>query len=281
VALWVASAVLKDQASYIPPAKYPVVHQAALDACDARDGVKDGVIDDPTRCKFDPKSIECKNADGPSCLTAPQVDAAKKIYGAGKPPFSTLVPGTELGWAVLGGPEPSSVMLDHYKYVVFKDPNYDWRKFDFEKDTARAENPEFTVMNATNPNMTPYFGHNGKLLMYHGWSDPNIPALATVKYYKSVVDTMGGAKKTSDSVRLFMVPGMAHCGGGDGPNVFSMISALDTWVDGHKAPEQIIASKRKDGKVERTRPLCAYPQVAKYKGSGSTGDASNFSCSAP
>ena len=288
LAMWMAFALLKDQASYIPATKYSLVHQAVLEACDARDGVKDGLIEDPRRCNFDPNVLLCKGADGPSCLTAPQVEAAKKIYTAATNPrtgaqlFPSLVPGTELGWAVLGaGPDPSAVMFDHYKYVVFQDANWDWRAFNFDSDIVRSEQPGNVVMNATDPNLSTYFGHNGKLLLYHGWSDPNIAALSTIKYYDSVVDTMGGAAKTSNSIRLFLEPGMGHCGGGEGPNVFDKVSALEEWVEKSKAPERIIASHSTAGKVDRTRPLCPYPQIAQYKGSGSIDDAQNFACKEP
>ena len=288
ISLWIASAVLKDPASYIPPAKYPVIHQAALAACDLRDGVKDGLIDDPTKCKFDPKVLLCKNGDGPSCLTAPQVDAAKKIYSSATNPrtgavlFSSLVPGSELGWGVqAAGPEPSANIYDHFKYVVFKNPAWDWRTFDFDKGVALAEQPENAVMNATDPNLKAFFAHNGKLLIYHGWADTNVPPVNTIKYYSSVLDTMGGASKTSNNIRLFMEPGMGHCGGGEGPNVFDKVGALEQWVEQGKAPEKIIASHSTDGKVDRTRPLCPYPQVAKYKGSGSIDEAGSFACQMP
>jgi feruloyl esterase len=288
LAMWISFALLKDPGSYIPASKYPLVHKAVLDACDARDGVKDGLIEDPTRCNFDPKVLLCKGADDGSCLTAKQVEAATRIYTAATNPRTgetispSLVPGTELGWAVLGaGPEPSQVMFDHYKYVVFKDPNWDWRTFDFDRDIVRSEQPENAVMNATDPNLKSFFGHNGKLLLYHGWSDPNVAALSTIKYYNSVVDTMGGAAKTSNNIRLFMEPGMGHCGGGEGPNVFDKVGALEQWVEKDHAPERIIASHNTNGKVDRTRPLCPYPQVAQYKGSGSIDDAANFVCKEP
>jgi feruloyl esterase len=287
LALYIASVQLKDPASYIPPAKYPAIHQAVLDQCDAVDGLKDGLIQDPTRCRFDPKVIECKGPDAPNCLTAAQVETVRKSYLAAKNPrtgeelFPALTPGSELGWAVLGGPKPSDIILDHYKYVVFKDPAWDWRTFDFDKDIVRSEAPENVVMNSTDPNLKEFFAHNGKLLMYHGWADPNISPLSTIQYYKSVVDTTGGEKKSSDSVRLFMAPGMGHCGGGEGPNKMDLEGTLDQWVVKGKAPDKIIASHATAGKVDRTRPLCPYPQVAKYAGSGSIDDAANFSCVAP
>jgi feruloyl esterase len=288
ISLWIAHAVLKDPASYIAPGKYPLIHQAAIAACDGRDGLKDGLIDDPTKCDFDPKVLLCKGEDSSACLTAPQVEAAKKIYSpavnprTGQELFSSLVPGTELGWGVqAAGPEPSANIYDQYRYVVFKDANWDWRTFNFDSDVVRGNLPENVIMNATDPNLKPFFSRGGKLLLYHGWSDPNVPTLNTIKYYKSVVETMGGASKASDSVRLFLEPGMGHCGGGEGPNVFDKIGALEKWVEQGKAPEQLTASHLTDGKVDRTRPLCPYPQVAKYKGAGSIDVASNFVCAAP
>ena len=288
ISLWIAFAVLKDKESYIPPAKYPAIHEAALAACDAKDGLKDGLITDPTKCNFDPKSMLCKNGDAPTCLTAPQAEAAKKIYLPGRNArtgaelFPSLVPGSELGWGIQAqGPNPSQNIYDQYLYVVFKDPNWDWRTFDFDKDIVKSEQPDNIVMNATDPNLTKFFAHDGKLLMYHGWSDPNVSPLNTIKYYKSVVDTMGGAAKVSNNIRLFMEPGMGHCGGGEGPNVFDKVTPLDQWVEQKKAPDALIASHSTAGSVDRTRPLCAYPEVAKYKGSGSIDDAANFSCALP
>ena len=286
LALWIASAQLKDAASYIPPSKYALIHHAVIDQCDALDGLKDGLIQDPTRCRVDTRPIECKGADGPACLTAAQAETVRKSYTEATNPrtgqklFPSLTPGSELGWATLGGPEPSPIILDQYKYVVFKDPSWDWRTFDFDKDIVRSEQPEYLVMNATDPNLKPFFAHNGKLLLYHGWSDPNISPLSTIQYYKSVVDTVG-EKKTSDSVRLFLEPGMGHCGGGEGPNKMDLPGTMDQWVDKHVTPEKIVASHATAGKVDRTRPLCPYPQVAKYKGSGSIDDAASFSCAKP
>jgi len=283
--MWIAAAVLKDPAAYIPPAKYGLIHKAALDACDAVDGVKDGLIEDPTVCKFDPKVLLCKGADGGDCLTAPQVEAARKIYSPGKNPrtgmelFPSLARGSELGWGALaGGPEPYNNTLDQYRYVVFQDANWDWHTFNFDGDIVRSEKPEYVVMNATDPNLRAFFAHDGKLLIYHGWSDPNVSPFNTIKYFKSVQDTLGGAAKTAANIRLFMEPGMGHCSGGEGPNMFNKIGTLDRWVEEGKAPESITASHISEGKVDRTRPLCPYPLTAKYKGSGSVDEAANFVC---
>ena len=288
ISLWIAHAVLKDPASYIPPAKYPVIHKAAVNACDAGDGLKDGLISNPTACNFNPDVLLCRESDGASCLTAPQVAAAKKIYSpainprTGKEMFASLIPGTELGWGVQAeGPDPSNNIYDQYRYVVFKDPNWDWKTFNFDSDVVKGDLPENLIMNATDPDMKAFFGHGGKLLMYHGWSDPNVPAVNTVKYYNSVVENLGGAAKASSSVRLFMAPGMGHCGGGEGPNAFDKMAALERWVEQGQAPDSLLATHSTNGTVDRSRPLCPYPQVAKYKGTGSIDEAANFTCAAP
>ncbi len=282
--MWVAQAVHNDEASYIPPAKYPYIHQAVLAACDALDGVEDGVLENPRRCKFDPKLLECKGADGPGCLTAPQVEAARKIYGSSTNPrtkqalYPGLERGSELGWSTWGGPKPLSIGLDYFKYVVLENESWDFRTLDFDKDIARAEKLDSSRINATDPNLKPFFARGGKLIQYHGWNDPQISPGNSVDYYKSVVDTLGGAGKLADSYRLFMVPGMAHCGGGDGTSSFDMPAALERWVEEKKAPERIVASRVRNGKADRTRPLCPYPQIAVYMGKGSTDDEANFVC---
>ena len=285
--LWVAQAAHKDEASYIPPVKYAAIHQAVLNACDALDGLKDGLITDPTRCHFDPQVLACKDADDPTCLTAPQIETVRKILSPAKNPqtgeqiFPTIEPGSELGWAALAGPQPFQATVDHFRYVVFKDPNWDWRTLNFTSDVALADKIDNETINATDANLKPFLAHDGKLLLYHGFSDQNVPPQATINYYKRVVDTVGGEAKTSDSIRLFMVPGMGHCGGGDGPNNFDMMSALAQWKEQGRTPVRIVASHRTGGKVDRTRPLCPYPQVAKYKGSGRIDDEANFACEPP
>jgi tannase/feruloyl esterase len=288
ISLWIAHGVLKDKASYIPPAKYPIIHQAAVAACDARDGLKDGLIDTPNKCNFDPNVLLCKSTENAQCLTAAQVEAAKTFYSAPKNPktgqelFSAFVPGTELGWGIQAqGPDPSLNGYDQYRYVVFKDPNWDWKTFNWDTDVARGSLPENVPMNATDPNMKPFFSHGGKLLLYHGWSDNQVPTLNTIKYYNSVVEKTGGAENASKNIRLFLEPGMGHCRGGEGPNEFDKMGALEQWVEQGKAPERLTASHSTGGKVDRTRPLCPYPQLAKYKGTGSIDDAANFVCSAP
>ena len=284
--LWVNQAVHKDEASNIPASKYPVIHDAVLEACDAADGVKDGVLEDPTRCAFDPVALLCKGADGPACLTAPQVAAARTIYSPVTNPRTKQVifpgpeRGSELGWATMAGPQPFAIGVDHFKYVVFKDPSWDPKTINFDSDYALAEKVDDGNINALDPNLRLFFAHGGKLIQYHGWSDPQISPGSSVSYYKSVVDALGSASHISDSYRLFMVPGMAHCSGGEGTSTFDMLSALEQWAELGRVPNSIVASRVTNGKVERTRPLCPYPQVATYRGTGNTDDAASFTCRA-
>ena len=284
-ALRIAATVHKDENSNIPAAKYPAIHAAVLDACDALDGVKDGVLENPRACKFDPTVLECKGSESPSCLTKPQVETARAIYASPNNPktgraLTGLEPGSELGWATWGGAQPLAIASDHFKYVVVKDAAWDFRSFNFERDAVRAEQIDADTINALDPNLKPYFGRGGKLLQYHGWGDPQISPGHSVQYYTRVSETLGGPKNIHDSYRLFMVPGMAHCGGGDGPNQFDMIAALEQWVEHGKAPDRIPAWRRRDGTIDRTRPLCPYPQAAVYDGKGDTNDAASFACKA-
>ncbi|HTC87962.1 MAG TPA: tannase/feruloyl esterase family alpha/beta hydrolase [Bryobacteraceae bacterium] len=271
---------------YIPPAKYQLIHKAVLETCDALDGVKDGVLEDPRRCHFDPQALECKGpgqgGDSPTCLTPAQVAVARKIYaGPGASIFPGLERGSELGWATLSGPKPMALAAETYQYLVFKDPSWDYLKFDPVRDIATADKVAGPTMNSTDPNLKPFFSHGGKLLMYHGWADPGIAPENSVNYFTSVEDAMGGRLKASNSIRLFMVPGMGHCRGGDGTDDFDKIGTLATWVESNKAPDHIPAAHKTKGAIDRTRPLCPYPQTAHYRGSGSTDEAANFVCAAP
>jgi feruloyl esterase len=283
--MWVAQAVHKDVASFIPASKFPVIQKTVLKTCDINDGVNDGVLEDPRSCKFDPGAILCRGADGPDCLTTSQVETARKIYSPAINPrskeqiFPGFEPGSEKGWGFAASAQPPQLTLTGLKNRVFKDPNWDYKTFNFDSDVALIDR-ESQAVNAMDPNLGPFFSHGGKLLQYHGWNDTLIAPENSVNYYTSVADTLGGANKVNDSYRLFMVPGMAHCRGGDGTDRFDVISAMEQWVEKRKAPESIIASRYADDKPDRTRPLCPYPQVAAYKGSGSTDDAASFVCKA-
>jgi feruloyl esterase len=268
--------------AYIPPAKYKMIHAAVLQACDKLDGVADGVLENPKACQFDPQVLQCKGEDAADCLTAAQVASARRIYAATKHPntneiiFPGLLPGTELEWDTPASKEGArATATDYFKYVLFKNPQWDWRTFELARDTAAAEQLDQGLLTALNTNLKPFFARGGKLLLYHGWADPNVAPENTINYYENVLRVTGKAK---DSMRLFLVPGMGHCGGGDCPNVFDAVAALEQWVERGQAPQRIVASRVKNGVADRTRPLCPYPQAAKYKGSGSTDEAANFVC---
>ena len=173
-----------------------------------------------------------------------------------------------------------SIATDYYKYIVFKNPDWDFKTLDFDKDVARADALDRGDDNAIDPNLNAFFARGGKLLMYHGWADPLVAPENTVNYYADVVKASGGAAAVNNSLRLFMVPGMGHCVGGDGPSNFDKLGPLEQWVEQNKAPDRLIATHLDKGAVDRTRPLCPYPQVAIYSGSGSTNDAANFVCRA-
>ncbi len=312
-AVWNAQATTSQQASYIPPNKLPAVAHAVNEACDAQDGVTDEILNDPRKCHFDPAAMLCKTEDSDKCLTAPQVTALKKLYEGphdshGATIFPGLLPGAEegpAGWGLwITGPTPGKGLLFAYASGFFGDMVYDkpqWNINDADIDDAvkAADAKLATILNATEADLGPFKTRGGKLILFHGWDDPAISALNSINYYQSVVNVMGLAN-TGAFARLYMVPGMQHCGGtppeGTGPDSFgqhgpsptekdaahSMQLSLEQWVERGTPPAAIIATKyagRGPGAdVQMTRPLCAFPQVAKYKGSGDTNDAANFAC---
>ncbi|HML15568.1 MAG TPA: tannase/feruloyl esterase family alpha/beta hydrolase, partial [Bryobacteraceae bacterium] len=302
--VWNAQAL--EDAGYIPPAKLKLIETAAVAACDANDGVMDGVIDDPTKCHFDPQTLACKGGATDGCLTEAQVTALQKIYAGpknskGEQLFPGFEPGGETGlggWGawITGFSAGNSFQLafanGFFGDMTFQDAAWDYRRMNFDRDVRFTDDKESRIFNATDPNMKAFKNRGGKLLMYHGWADAAIPPVNTIHYYESVVSKMG-SKQAAEFVELYMVPGMQHCGGGPGPDSFgamspapaaadhSMMIALEQWVENGGAPDRIIATRRgAGGAVVRTRPLCPYPMVAKYSGSGSTDDAANFSCAA-
>jgi len=299
-----------SKSTYIPPSKLPAIEAAVLAACDLNDRVKDGVIEDPAHCRTNPELLQCRGAESDGCLTDPQVQALKKLYDGtrdakGRLLFPGYAPGGEAdpaGWRPwITGPAPDKSLLfafgtGFYRNMVFNDTGWDYNKLNIDRDAKAADERMGPRLNATNPDLRRFNKRGGKLILYHGWSDAAIPAQNTIDYYRSVVKKMG-VRKADAFVRLFMVPGMQHCAGGVGPNLFGQLgvaqgdpqhniaAALERWVEQGVAPEEIIAARRKNAAdaasaIERTRPLCAYPKAARYKGSGSTDDAANFECSA-
>jgi feruloyl esterase len=286
-AIWIEQAAHFTPASSLPNDKLAVLHQAALDACDASDGVKDGVIRDSLSCHVDPAVTQCKDADTSACLSPEQIEAARKIYAGPVNPrthekiFPGLEPGSEITWYAFAAPALS--ISSHFKYVIFKDPKWDPKTLNFDTDIAIAEKIDNGTLTATNPNLKPFFAHGGKLILYHGLSDGLIAPKNTVNYYNAVLKTTGPA--ATHSMRLYLAPGMGHCYGGDGPDIFDLDTPLAAWVEEGRIPGPVPAShypaNAPPTKPDRTRPLCPYPEVAKYKGSGNTDDAANFACTKP
>jgi feruloyl esterase len=244
-----------DGKPLLTPAKLPLITKAAVDACDSVDGLKDGVIDDPRRCHFDPAKLLCKpGADEQTCLTAPQADAVRKMYDGtksaktGETIFAGWPRGSE-GFGEAAGQSWRAYIMDpaepmrvgFFKYWLFHDPNWDYKTIDWEHDLAYAEQ-KLPYMAAVDKDLGPFKKHGGKLLMYTGWSDPVVPPQDTVAYYEGVAKLMGGIEKTRDFYRFFIAPGMGHCGGGPGPNQFDHLTALEQWVEKGVAPDKMIAT---------------------------------------
>lgn len=299
--LWYSLATLKDPESYIPATKLPLLANAVNASCDALDGIADGVLDDPRKCAFDPAVLTCEaGEDSEACLTPKQVNAVKDIWtgarnSAGQVVYPGLLPGAEdgpggwaswtTGTAPFTGSRHWSAAEGFFKYMVFENPTWDFRTFNFDTDLPWALAKVGRSLDATDPNLRPLKRRGGKLLVYHGWSDPDISPLNSIDYYESVVSLLGAQqerskalRETQEFFRLFMVPGMQHCRGGPGPENFDMLTALEQWVEHGVAPQRIVATHLTSGVVDRTRPLCPYPQIARWNGSGSSDDATNFVC---
>lgn len=302
--IWDIQAMQAERGSYIGANKIPAIAQAVIAACDAYDGVKDGVLNDPRACHFDQVAL-CKEGDADSCLTPPQEAALKKIYDGpvdakGQQMFPGFLPGGEEGeggwvtWIDSGPGKDLQSVFAHGFYtnmITSKEP-IDLKSINVETAVKLADDQQGATFNAVDPNLKPFAARGGKLIMYHGWSDAALPPQGSINYYNSVEEAMGPGKP-SLFMRLFMAPGMQHCGGGPGANSFGQFvpagdadhdlnQALERWVEKGIAPDKLIATKFVDDKPENgvamTRPLCPYPEAATYKGAGDTNDAANFEC---
>jgi feruloyl esterase len=296
-----------DQASYIPQTKIPAIAAAVLAACDRKDGVQDGVLNDPRQCGFDPATMQCKGEESDKCLTSAQVATLKDLYAGprdskGREIFPGYLPGAEEGpggWGVwIVGPAPDKSLMalfanGYFADMVYANPSWNAKAFSVDAGFQSAHEKTADWLDAVNPDLKAFKARGGKLILYHGWNDPAIPAVNTVNYYQSVIAKMG--QKDADSfVRLYMVPGMQHCEGGPGADSFGQVgqlvfddpeksvdAALVQWVEKGTTPGTIIASKFGEDaqhSVKMTRPLCTYPHAATYKGSGDTNRAENFVC---
>jgi feruloyl esterase len=279
--LSVSVPVLNNLAAAVSAEKLAMVNKAVLAACDGRDGIVDGILNEPRACKFDVGSLQCAEGDGPNCLMPPQVAAVKRVYEPARTKSGDLVfPGkefgSETGWTgVLGGRQAPGVSVGSFQ-VAYNDANWDPRTFDLDRDLKVADEKVGVPVNAINPDLRAFKARGGKLILYHGWNDTAISPGNTINYYSSVQAKMGG--RQDDFIRLFMAPGMQHCGGGPGPNQVNWMAVLERWREGGTAPAQVAAARVTNNRVDMTRPLCMYPQVATYKGTGSTNDAANFVC---
>jgi Tannase and feruloyl esterase len=301
-----AQSTRADPRAYISSLKLPAIQRATLAACDDQDGVKDGIINDPAKCHFDPQVLLCKAEDTIECLTQTEVNSLKRYYqggvdGQGKSIFPGFVLGHETGWRdwVVGrGPGSAygdGYVRNYFRYMVTGDPKWNVLTANLDASLKQAETTTGAELDATNPDLSKFAARGGKLILYHGWNDAAISPWNSIDYYESVQKQMG-EEKASSFVKLYMAPGMEHCVGGPGPNSFGQLGlstsgpskygifdSLVDWVEKSTPPESVVATKYAPGdhganKVAMTRPLCPYPQVAKYKGTGDTNDAANFSC---
>ncbi len=321
--IWNEKALREDPASSLPPAKLAAIQKAALAACDTVDRVKDGLIEDPRKCTFDPSVLKCAGPDGPDCLTQAQIEAVRKIYAGPKNPrtgeqiYPGYEPGTEAlpdSWSIwILGPVQSMFGNTFFSQAVYEDPKWDWKSIDYDRDLKFAEEKTGAILNSYSPDLRTFRAHGGKLIQYHGWGDAAIAPRDSIAYYEKVQAFLNRypdprsdrSKPVQDFYRLFMVPGLGHCDGGIGPNKFGnsdiadpnewpqdaahdVVLALDRWVTQGTAPDRIIAtgkagadSKDPTKVIRMTRPLCVYPKVAHYKGSGDVNDAANFDCVEP
>lgn len=295
--------------NFLTADKIELLSKATVAACDKLDGLEDGLVSDPRLCTFKPETLKCAGADGPTCLNDGQLAVVQQIYGGAKlngEPYSHGFPmgheGTATGWrAWISGPEdpvkqadgtlaytgkrlPSGYGLadSNMRFLAFEqdEPGFTWRVFKFPGDLARMKTMS-EILSPLDADLRPYKNQGSKLLMYHGWSDPAISANGTVAYYDKMAGIVGGQAQAESFAKLYLVPGMHHCSGGPGPNQFDMLTTLENWVEKGQSPGAVVATHREQGRVTRTRPLCPYPQVARYVGSGSIDEAANFRCEVP
>jgi feruloyl esterase len=280
-------------AAPLATSKLSVLTRAVMSQCDKLDGVQDGVLENPKACRFDPGVVQCKAGDHADCLTAAEVATARKIYAgpttkAGRSIYPGFAPGGEAvgwdGWITGAKASQGRFGTEFYRYMVFGDPHWDAAGFDIDRDLKIAQSRQGKTLDTDNPDLSAFKARGGKLILYQGWADAAIPPQSTIDYYTAAKARTRGS---DEMLRLFMVPGMSHCLLGPGPNVFDVLSTLDSWRSNWTAPERIVATKYDNdlfaylglpAKPVRTRPLCAYPKIARWNGSGSTDEAANFAC---
>jgi feruloyl esterase len=283
--LWATLALTRTAESALSKGDFQLLHRSVLEQCDALDGVRDGVIENPLSCHFDPELLRCAGLKNPECLADAQIEAVRAIYSGPRHPltgeliFPGFEPGSELGWAHLA--DEHEAATTSYSYLVFQDHDWDFHQFDLARDVEQADALFDDTLNAGHADLNVFAGAGGKLLMTHGWNDTAIPPRGSVQFFELARAGLADSHPGMDAIRLFMVPGMFHCGGGDGPSEFDGLSALERWYEDHDPPEQLTAARTVHGKVVATHLLCAWPATAHYQGSGSTEDATHYSCENP
>jgi feruloyl esterase len=274
--------ILADQSRFVPQEKIKLVARTVLDKCDAGDSVRDGFLSNPEACQFEPATLLCKGSDSAGCLTAGQVESLNRAYAttytkSGKLVYPGHPRGFEMNWRMPEpGSEPPERPLGSFRFLGHQDPKWDWRGFELDTDLALVvKNADYEALN---PDLRAFKARGGKLIIYHGLNDPGPSPLNTKLYYEEVLKTVG--PKQDDWLRVFMMPGMDHCRGGVGPDQANFLGAMERWVESGVAPDRIRVSRVNNGQVDMTRPLCPYPQFARWTGVGSTNDAENFVCAA-
>ena len=286
--LWTGYQAVREPGAGLSGAKLMALHKAYVAQCDALDGLADGIVSQPRACRFDPVVAQCKGADASDCLTAVQVATMRAIYGGVRDPKSgkQLVPGFPPGSevqlaALISAPEPFPVATTYMKLLVFGDrTGWDFRSFDYGADTVKARAYGADILDVPAEGLAPFFARGGKLLLSHGWTDGLIPANNTVRFYERLFPRLT-AKQAREQLRLFMIPGMNHCSGGEGPSNVDTLAAIDQWASGGAAPDRLIASRPPGPKQSPlSRPLCPFPEVSRYEGHGAVDQAESFVCTA-
>ena len=297
--------VLAAPGARIPEAMLPTIAKAVTAACDKKDGVADGIIAEPATCNFEPKSLTCSGGATTGCLTPPQAAALQKIYDGpknsrtGEQVFPGFARGSEAGWTGMVRPTTAaSGLLVYFSNIVYQDREWDLQSFDFDTDMGHTDETIGRYGNAISTDYAAAIRRGVKIIQYHGWNDQTLQPAFSPQYYDQVVKANGGLERTQQFYRLFMVPGMNHCNGGIGASNFGgvgqqippsrdaqhdLVTALENWVERGAAPAQFIGTKYTDAEattktVQFTRPICLYPSVARYKGTGDPNDGSNFAC---
>jgi feruloyl esterase len=290
--LW-GPVLMNSMENPVPECKLTAATAAAIAACDSIDGVKDGVIEDPKRCSYDPKALIGTSAGSCGSFTEADVTVIRKLWEGprrqdGAFMWYGLPRGADLNalWTSRGTPtrpQAFGIAMEWFRYFLAQDPKLDAATITpdrYERFFDQSVEQYSQVIGTDNPDLSEFRNRGGKAIVWHGWGDQLITAEGTVDYYNRVTKQMGGPEKTAEFLRLFLAPGVAHCGGGTGPAPSGQLDALLAWVEEGRAPQTLTAIRRdQSGAITRSRPLCQYPQVAKYRGTGSTDDAANFACS--